>query len=474
MFKNPLIQRYRASHFGTNSIIIYVCVYVAVVFLVTLGCIGSVDLNAAGALSKISNPIFFFLAGAQLLMLWVWGSYNSIQAIRMEYERKSYDFFRMLPLTANEKAMGIIVGRNLPVLLLVSINVVLMLLTSRNQVIHMQIQCVIWSGAAALNSITLLSSCSPHKNTATRKTNSAVAVIAGLIFIQWIVGMTFAISTAFRNGNPLSAMIPFATFKIPLFAAVTLVMLTVAAWSYKGILRKFTVEDMPLFTRKGAILFSANALVLFLMFIYQHIDADNYRNFLAAVVIAGMVLIILTLAGSLNLAIHYMETVRRSGDSTFKDIRHRLTRISNLWTATWLFGLLVAAIAFVTAPYMKDNLDEIWPILLGMFLMYVFAVFLLELYSLYGGNSRHASLLIGFCAILYFVLPLIISALLDMDSIAVLSGGNYMFANLVDSYASETGITINVIILNLALLCGMYALIRKQAGKLAALAATIN
>jgi hypothetical protein len=476
MLNNPLIQRYRASIMGASSLLIYTVLYLIAVVLIILGNVAVVDIKSPGVLRDVASRVFCFLAILQSIFLWGWASYNSAQAIRMEYERKSYDFFRMLPLTANEKAVGVLVGSNLIVLLLALINACLMILFAANQYINIQLQLVIWSGAFALSSASLLSSSSPQKIKSKRKSASSGISVIGVIMLYFMVVGVVSNTDCIATSDLFAKSVPFGPLHIPLFMAFVVVALTVGGWSYIGVLRRFTVEDMPLFTRKGSVVFMANIMGILMMFVYPHINKDNYSLVLGIVMVVGLVLAVLTLAGALNLAVHYMEIVRRSGDTAVTAIRRRLKHISNFHTALWLFGIQCFAIAIVVMPYSDAGIVKQLPPILGMVVTYIFIVLIAEIYSLYAGTNRLVGLIISFAMILYVVLPLILAALLNYGDLAFVSGVNYMIGNLTGDCDIELIAVPSMILLvfNGLLFAYMYWLIRKQAETLAAFAATIT
>ncbi len=472
MLSNPLIQRYRASHLGIGSIAVYLGIYAVVVLLGGMSCAASADVGESGSFDKFSSFMFFLLAAIQVFLLWGFGTYNSAQAIRMEHERKSYDFFRMLPMTASEKALGIMIGRNLPILLLVAVNTILMLLISPDQLMHGQLQCIIWTGAAALSTLALLSSCRPHTARARRKTNGAVLVILCLVLFQYFVGICFTLGRGLGEESPLAMHILFGSGSIPLFLAITLIAAMVGAWCYAGVLRRLTVEDMPLFTRSGAILFSGMLIGLILMFIVPHLDDGNRWSAFGSIVISGTIIIILALTGTLNLSVHYIESCRRAGDTTRRAIRSRLARLSNLWPATGLLGVQLVAVAIIALPSALKEGSNMLSVLLGMLVTYGFAVLLAELTALYYGTNRHVLLLASFAGILYCVVPLVVGALSGSE-FYMLSGPNYTFVRL----AKPAGLDFTSAILlveHLVLLGAMYVWIRKRANELAESAASIS
>lgn len=472
MMDNPLIQRYRASHLRLPSLVVYLCVYAVVVVLIAMMSIAAAPWPDISALRATLSFIFFYLAGIQVVLLWGWGAYNSAQTIRLEHERKSYDFFRLLPLSAREKAVGILIGRNLPVLVLVAVNSVLMLLTAPNQLLHGQMQCIIWSGAALLCTVALLSSCSPHIPTVNRRGSSAGIVIVALFLFQWVFGLCYSLVHASGKGDPLLRSVPFGPGEIPIFLAVVIPAGVLAAWCYAGILRRLTVEDMPLFSRKGAVLFASSLLALLLCFLGPRTGGRHDLGLFGAVLVAGFVGNILILLGSLKTSEQYLESCRRAGATTARDIRTRMASLSNLGTAAMLLAVHIVALVGMIAAGCDDDLTAGLDAALGMVLAYAFAALLVELHALYKSPSRHVTLLASFAAVLYIIVPLVFSAVTESE-IALISGVNYMVGRMAEPEGFDE-MTIALLVGHALLLSGMYIAVGRRVRQLAEATAAIG
>ena len=106
---------------------IYMTIYISTLLMIFLinysGYKNEVMYSTAADLFK---SLYYQFLVLQIIVLWIWGSFNSGSAIRDEVFDKTYDFFRMLPLSARLKAAGIMVGKNLIVILLGVCNFVLL------------------------------------------------------------------------------------------------------------------------------------------------------------------------------------------------------------------------------------------------------------------------------------------------------------------------------------------------------------
>jgi hypothetical protein len=125
----------------------------------------------------------------QIIVLWFCGAFSSASAIKEEITGKTYDFFRMLPLTAHQKAIGILFGKNLIVLLLGAISCAFLIFfgSMGGLSANLQIQTflVLFSITILVNSTALLSSINPSQKS--KKANVFTIVLLGFIFAPFII-----------------------------------------------------------------------------------------------------------------------------------------------------------------------------------------------------------------------------------------------------------------------------------------------
>ena len=123
MVSNPLIQRYRYSALRPKQFWVYVTIYISIILLlVSINYSGYKYQTFFGDITEFYKSLYYQFLTFQVLMLFIWSAYNSGSAIKEEILNKSFDFFRMLPLPAHKKAIGILIGKNLLVLLFGAIN----------------------------------------------------------------------------------------------------------------------------------------------------------------------------------------------------------------------------------------------------------------------------------------------------------------------------------------------------------------
>jgi len=129
ILNNALIRRYRYSLMRPRQLWVYITIYVSVVALILF-----INYTAYKYQEILSQYTSFFTSVCyqflvfQTLLLCLVGARNSGAAIKEEVIGKSYDFFRMLPISAGRKTVGILVGKNLVVILLGAVNFVLIII----------------------------------------------------------------------------------------------------------------------------------------------------------------------------------------------------------------------------------------------------------------------------------------------------------------------------------------------------------
>ena len=248
MFDNPLIQRYRYSLIRPKQFWVYQVVYLCIVGLIMLISF-LMYYNSPKSGHLFFNRTYYQFLTFQVLILWFWGSYNSGSAIRHEVVRKTYDFFKLLPMSAHEKALGILVGRNLVMLLFAAYNVVFLtifgLFGDWDFRLQGQIFFVIVSIALLTNALALLGSIRMDKKQV--QTSATALVLLGLL----LAPMALAAVTAVSESMMMKSFFPFYALRIPALIAIALIGLYFFCWCFIGIIRKFKSEKEPLFTYSG-------------------------------------------------------------------------------------------------------------------------------------------------------------------------------------------------------------------------------
>jgi hypothetical protein len=374
-------------------------------------------------------------------MLFIWSAYNSGSAIKEEILNKSFDFFRMLPLPAHKKALGILIGKNLLVLLFGAINLVFLtyfgLAGKININLQGQILLMLISITILANLTSLLSSINPAKKS---KSSGIVLILLAIFFL---VPMMINAVVALSSINELQNYpVYFFKVKIPILLLISFIALYFCCWFFKGILRRFTHEQEPLFTRKGALLFLLGYIFMVIGLYYIYIPKEGTEVIYSYWLIT-LVPILLILLGSLRKLDNYIEYSRdfQGKPTSGKTSIFPMLMYSNLSLAIALFAIW--AVSSIGITFFADYADmKFLSSLYSIFILltcYLFLVLLLELYVVYMPVSNKIGLLLGFIVILYLILPLILSGIFESDIIYLYSPAGFI-ASLFDD--SNTNITI--------------------------------
>jgi hypothetical protein len=430
-------------------------IYISILLMMFLinysGYKNEVMYDTATALFK---SLFYQFLVLQLLVLWIWASFSSGSAIKEEVFEKTYDFFRMLPINARTKAAGILIGKNLIALLLAALNFVLItafgIAGGLSPMLLFQVILIIVSVAILSNSVALLSSI----NTKGKKRKSEIigfvllAFFLGPVIINGIIAMARFKDIETRQGW-------FFEFKIPVLILASLVVLYFSCWSVKGLLRKFTYEDKPLFNRPGAILFLLGfELVAFGLF-YHYLKgipqglfaADlNYGYWLVS--LSPVLLIPLTSIRTRDRYFEYVGFLTAGSGRQLNPLR--LIFYSNIWLWLGLF-LIWMVFAIISTCISNQSLGENLIIISVIFSFYVFALLLLELNVVVSPSAPKIAILLAFVLGVYIILPLILAGVLDIEGFYPHSPFGYMIC-IVDNKQRELLTDIRVAAVNL-LLC---------------------
>jgi hypothetical protein len=452
ILNNPLIRRYRYSLMRPRQLWIYVTIYIAVLALIVF-----VNYTAYQYQEWFGNQIRFFkglyyqFLVLQVIVLCILAMINSSSAIKDEVNGKSYDFFRMLPISAGKKAAGILVGKNLVVLLLAGVNflilIILGMLGRMEGILLGHYFLAVISVAVLTNSLALLSSINPAK--AKKKNNIVLFIVLGFIFAPFVIS---SIGIAIRRINIFENVTEkFYTIELPVLILISLVALYFSCWAIKGILRRFTREDEPLFTRMGAYLFMLGfEFVLFGLF-YEHLNEGAQRtNYLYWLI--SLLTVLLIPIWSLRSFERYLEHsgLIQSKSAGNKNLLSAFLRYSNLLPvlvlfAIWTVGSIVTAL--MTGQGLLYNLYYI----VILFSFYLFLMLLLELYVVYKPVSDKIGLLLSFITIVYLFLPLILSGILDNKEVYLYSLLGFCARILSNKSAPGLLTQTGILIINIAL-----------------------
>jgi hypothetical protein len=434
---------------------IYITIYIAVITLLFFTNYTAYQFqDLFGDLTRFFKSIYNQFLVLQVIVLCVLGAFNSGSAIKNEITGKSYDFFRLLPISAGKKAVGILVGKNLVVLLLAGINFLLLIIFGMLGQVDTsllgQTFLALISVAVLLSSITLLSSI---RSVGKQKKSNTVAIIFLIIFlgpfiIQALIGMWFGASQLDKLGIVIGK---FYTFELPILILFSLVILYFSCWSIKGILRRFTREDESLFTRFGAYLFMLGfEFVLFGLFYTYLKDGARRTNNLFWLISLFPVLLIPF--GSIRSFDKYLEHsgLMQSRLPENKNIMPRMLLYSNLFLSFCLFTIWALCSIGTTVIAGQDLLHHLYLIFI-LFSFYLFLMLLLELYVVYTSHSNKIGLLLVFITAVYIILPLILSGILEIRMIYKHSPAGFIFELLYPFRKGEVSVQPSVWVVNLIL-----------------------
>lgn len=420
MFSNPLIERYRFSLLRPSQFWVYVTIYITVVVLLFL-------INASiykyqevfESRDTLYKSIYYQFLAFQIMILWVWAAYNSASAIRDELSDKSYDFFKMLPLSAYQKAIGILVGKNLVALLLAGISCIFLLLFGClgkvNSLLQVQIFLLLISVTVFANSLSLMLSIDVSKK---KKQSGAIALIVlGFFLAPMFLQALFQVAKTNALENIMS---PFFSLKFPILVLISLIALYSSCWAFAGILRKFIRERDPLFTSHGAICFTLGYELVALGLFWVHLRDDRILAYFYWI-IAFMPLMFVPFGVIRNFDNYIARCgfIHDESGSTRTGL-FPLLRYSNLSLGLAMF--VIWAVFALVANVIVDMalLPSLYSIAV-LFSFYCFLWLLLELYVVYSPVFSKIQLLLAFVAFLYLFLPPILSSILQAETLYVYS-----------------------------------------------------
>lgn len=461
MLKNPLIQRYRYSILRPSHLLVYVTIYISVVVLLLfINYTLYKHQDTFHSPQELCKGIYFQFLAFQVIILWIWGAFSSASAVKEEITGKTYDFFRMLPLAAHQKTIGILFGKNLVVLLLAAINCLFLIFFGSigGLSVNLQIQTflVLFSITLLVNSIALLSSINPAQKT--KKMN----VLAFILLCFFLGSFLMAPLSGLSEIEGLEAVLArFYVIEIPALILVGLIALYFSCWAIKGTLRKFTLEDEPLFTRKGALLFMMGFEFILLGLLYHYLGKGETDISYIYWIISLLAVLAIPFGAlrSFDKYLEYSGLIREKTGSNVNAIS-RILPHSNISLALGLFVIWSAgsvAVILISRMEFLQGLYRIWI----LFSYYIFLMLLLELNILYKPLSRKIGHLLGFIFGVYVIFPLILSATLESDIIYLHSPAGFFWIIIDEPYKGMPSLT-SVWLVNVLLWMIPILLIRKR------------
>ena len=409
-FANPLIERYRFSLLRPATFWIHITMYATIVGLILLINAAIYKVSGDGDPQPYLSGLFAQFLILEIIILWVWASYNAGAALPGEITNRSYDFFKALPLAAHQKAAGIVVGTNLLVYLLGLFTCGALLVLGRLARIEItlqgQILFVVASVTLLFNAAALLGSIQPQKKPR-RQTNPLVAMFMLMFFI---LPMGIQGIAACTQHDIASVRVRFYGAEAPVLIVIALTVLYFSAWTVTGLLRKFTHEREPLFSPGGAFLFVFGFLAVAMGFLQPYLEPGN-DTIVAIGWLVFFAPLVFVPGGALKDLNHYIEHARSVQGRPAAVRWIALARYSNVALGLVLFATW-AVFAFAAGLAANLPVARLVPHLVVLMSFYAFYLLLGELYVLVSGASPAVKYLLVLVGLLEIILPFVFSPLI--------------------------------------------------------------
>ncbi len=444
MFKNPLLQRYRFSQLRPRQIGIYGFIYVAIVSMIVLMNYTVFTTLRAFIFGDFELPftiwqaMFYQFLGLQVIILWVWASYNSGTALTKEILNKSYIFFKLLPITPLQKALGVLIGTNLIAytfgLLNVGILAVLAYFAEIRLLWVVYDLLTILAVAAFLNTMTLLLSINPDARNH-RRIGTLMIIGGGIWAIMTVMGILLA-SGRMRTNFPEEIQVKFFSIALPGMVLFALMLFYFSGWVLVGILRKFQHERESLFTLPGSAIFMVAFEILTIGIFWPNLSLKS--AFYGQRILCFWALVLVNL-GTLRQLGAYFEHCRKIQERSANSIVGliRFFRHTTIFWGMCLYAVWGAALFIIARiPRLPVN-DLLFP-LLNLFGFYLVALVLLELFVLFRHVHASVKIFLIFLGLVTILLPIVLFRFLENEQLYLHSVIGYM-ANLVTPFLVRGG-----------------------------------
>jgi hypothetical protein len=430
---NPLIERYRNSHRHARTRGVLAGLYLVTLVLATIAAIPAnvVDhfLDDRVLLTtRLYSELWLLQAG-----LYLWAAINVSAAITKEVERKSYDFFRLLPLSARDKVIGLVVGANLPILTFLGINFAVATLvqpmSTRSVGFHLQLHALTAASGVLFCGFSLLSSLLAR---GVPQSSSANVARRGVIYLFLLFGIwpLFAIMahlSSTREDPHLSEAMPFFGLLLPASLVSLVVLGFASAWTYAASLRRLRFEMQAPFSRWGSSWFLASCcLVVLGLVLPEWVEPLRSKAFERWIGVLGTTatLLIVVMAGARE----------PNGGTSLLGGRSPsafATRYFNLITAAQLAG--VTALGWVaSAVSLGVSAGDVFAVVLIALVTYAFITLVVEIIALLLHTFKHALLVGSFVLLVYGLFPAMVSAT-TLKGAYLWSGFDYLVVLLASS-----------------------------------------
>jgi hypothetical protein len=374
------------------------------------------------SLSDLYESLFIQFSIMQILVMWLLMPMNCSSAIQKEITEKSFDFFRMLPVSSFHKATGILVGRNLFNLIIAGTNLIFCIvfgvLAGLSPVLLFQLFLVMVCFSLALNFTSLLSSILSFKKA---KSNILALILLAIFGFGPIIG---GLAEAVDGSEIQKFTVHFLNLEVPVLYLISAYVFVAGIWLFIGILRRFSYEYQALCSRKGAIFLMITYLFLLYGIVHHYLfdtfgsDGHCQPESFHAFYILGLLPLAFIPLFSMRTFDHYIEITRTSQCRDGLLMKQVLN--SNLFLSVVLF-ILWALPMFILCMITGNLVLNYSALSMLLLICYLVVACLVELYTLYVPSNGKIGYLLGFMAILYFFLPLFFSAVFENDYIALFS-----------------------------------------------------
>lgn len=424
MFLNPIIHKYCYSQFRPRQIWVFGTIYVCFVALLSFINISIYNYGRAyRSPTSLYASLFAQFLVLELFFLCLVCPMNCCNVIYREVIDKSFDFFRMLPLSASKKLVGILVGCNLFSLCLSLVNLILCLAfgfaakISWDLILQIFISLIVFS--VLINLLGLLFSILSFKKDKTKNISSILVIAFFFMPIIQLIALDAKLEkiTGF-----------FYTLEIPILYLFSLYAFFFVLWAYLGILRRFTFEYEALFSRLGAYIFTLTSMFM-LLGLFYHFFLKNYtllptiRRFW----FLSMIPIFIVPLFSIQSFDKSLEITRGAGK--LNNLSFRLMIHSNIFLGIVLFSIWII-FSIVTCRIVQTNvsykivqanmIDLKW-LALMTFSFFLVVMALIEIYAVWKPKNEKIAYLLYFLVLLYIFLPAIFSIIFDKFDLIFLS-----------------------------------------------------
>lgn len=452
---NPLIRRYQYSLLRPNQIWIYGLMYslsIGLLLIINLMLYAKQSLLTRPEPWKLFRNLFIQFAVFEHLLLWGLIPYNISRVIPCLMLEKSYDFLRLLPLSAFQKMTGIILGRNLILLMAAAVNFLFYMafgLAGRIRPFFLfQLTVFLLSVSLLLCLLALLISLHPIQ-----KHGNLYLILIPLFFM----GVPILTSLFVKAYGGTTDKEFFYIWPVPILLLASGVVVYLACWAWVGNLRRFTYEYEPLFSWTGAFVFQILSMVVLLGFFYHpfvtsssNSDWGSHLFFIFSTL--SLIPTALLVIGARRTYEKYLELSRRAAAADLSVFR--FLRYSNL-TLAFLIFLLWAGFSLAVCRLVGFGTTSFLIFAGEMFTFYTVLMLLFEISQVLYPRYPKLGIVTGSLGILYLFLPYILSFLFEEPFLMAFSPLGYL------QYVSDNGlnwITIAPVLLNI-LLCLVPALL---------------